>query len=1514
MPRGRGGFNSGYFEEHHKHGRGDGSGGSHPHSYQYVNVQNPNRNVMDKHMHFGTQIGNSRHNVHITSHAAPGQDSNRMMNFMPDPRLQPKPVPYGGNKHPYPSGEKQDFRRNESLPNDKGKYLKPQQSGSCHSSSPHINENSMNSVTRLMKERVPDTRHNDRRIGELSIEDRFGQQSALRRRESTVVSDSNQQDMNLDSLVHNILDSFDVDSAFKDQSQTIEVEEEQEEEDFPTKYANYQSQFEDFEQHAVALPCDPHLHKPIAFSAQASTMQTVPPKRDAQLTARVKPEPREKITGPERDNLRPESNLKQALEDIRQRQQTAVTVSPSMSSYNEANKLKVSNITKGQNASERSLKTPPNVSSNNHGKSPHQLPRVGNHAEITRRKVVEDSGNRSSNRSSRNGSPMDGRGQNSAGKSILGSPEWHRQVRMVDNTDNGSRDSREREMRRVRRISRSRSRSPRRPHRYFRYGSPEQRRSRSRSPISKRTRRISPEYPHRRWGAGGPRRNSRSPVGSRERKRSPPDSTRRSVVERTVIMRRSRSISQSLSRSPSQQRQNTKCFKDQPEESMEPKNKPPDNVVVGAHQTTQLFTRNYVVANQVDRVAQSTQQVATPVDPRYIVPHTTLSHSASVIPSGMGYYNQHCQTPVQQQQQLDMATYQQQQLHQQQLHQQQFQQQFQQQQQLLVQQQFQQQLYQRHLHQINPNSVSQHALPSSLFPASHPAGFVHSPVVQNIPPPQTTVSTPTPSTSAPVVPANSERGSAEEQRIQVVRDGLLEKQMNLIHQLLVVQTQQADLEMKQKTAEEAEYENFSMNILEKAKFGKEMMVSAQALEKIILKHTNQLKEDVNEIKKTRLSNRYNYYDPQQHWCELCDVITDKLNDYLNHLHSKEHEERLQSTGVPSTPWHKKHPVVPEEKGGIRIPFNGLQNLQPVKAWYCELCDVWMGDLHCAQLHMTSSGHNDQHLKRSMERPDSALSQTVKKQAALRRNAARKKEEERVRIRQKEVDRLKMEAEKKEAARKRESEMLEKQRRIKQKWQEFVRNEELSNTPVAELEGEPSGEKDATNQLPADGSHSTGIRLNIRTPIMSSKVTEQKDSTEIISSITETSDSIVEKDVDAADEIAKTNSLSKPFSIRNPVLDKDCSKQRIDEDVRTETTVLKLAEKPISSIEGNVCEVIQTNSLTVTVGKDTSSTHMPENCNSNPSEKLAPHTVGASSKLTDLPDEKDVSDQMDLEPETVCQTDSISSSSVNVQAQLLAISQTDACSPSTVPVSSEADSEAAKSNQKLIGQKQIHQLDTNSQDHRNSLVKAVMEGDQKESPNLNHSDAEANVENVQDFIVRTESSSNKSKISDKISEPATCSQQHSDLNRDESQEKTSANEENGGLLPKLEPISEDPTNDCCVILEVNPKLDKIPELIDLESSGEESNPPTVESRMSQNSENNESVDEKCDCLSDGANRSSTPCGIRFGEFIVLSETHEDSCIDTDSHTSNNSSSETSSGERGVAVKEATADEASTSQVP
>jgi hypothetical protein len=122
--------------------------------------------------------------------------------------------------------------------------------------------------------------------------------------------------------------------------------------------------------------------------------------------------------------------------------------------------------------------------------------------------------------------------------------------------------------------------------------------------------------------------------------------------------------------------------------------------------------------------------------------------------------------------------------------------------------------------------------------------------------------------------------------------------------------------------------------------------------------------------------------------------------------------------------------------------------------------------------------------------------------------------------------------------------------------------------------------------------------------------------------------------------------------------------------------------------------------------------------------------------------------------------------------------------------------------------------------------------------------------------------------------------------------------------------------------VNPKLSKVPELIDLESSNEECDlqdtEPKKQMEVSENSKHSvtlsEGDEEKCDSLHVGDNRSSTP-KIQFGEFIVLSETAEDSSgIDADSCTSTNSTSEQSSGERLVAVEETPGDEAATNQIP
>lgn len=40
---------------------------------------------------------------------------------------------------------------------------------------------------------------------------------------------------------------------------------------------------------------------------------------------------------------------------------------------------------------------------------------------------------------------------------------------------------------------------------------------------------------------------------------------------------------------------------------------------------------------------------------------------------------------------------------------------------------------------------------------------------------------------------------------------------------------------------------------------------------------------------------YVYYDPEMHWCRVCDVFPRTAKEYLNHLHSVEHKEQTLVT-------------------------------------------------------------------------------------------------------------------------------------------------------------------------------------------------------------------------------------------------------------------------------------------------------------------------------------------------------------------------------------------------------------------------------------------------------------------------------------------------------------------------------------------------------------------------------------------------------------------------------------------
>ncbi|CAK1551524.1 unnamed protein product [Leptosia nina] len=110
-----------------------------------------------------------------------------------------------------------------------------------------------------------------------------------------------------------------------------------------------------------------------------------------------------------------------------------------------------------------------------------------------------------------------------------------------------------------------------------------------------------------------------------------------------------------------------------------------------------------------------------------------------------------------------------------------------------------------------------------------------------------------------------------------------------------------------------------------------------------------------------MSNKFNYvyYDPEMHWCRVCNEFPPTAKDYLNHLHSASHHKC--ASALMEAPWHSvtgvnegfpNYPSAPPK----RTPIKGLQFFVPSTAWYCKLCDQFIGDLHCASAHLKSVIH------------------------------------------------------------------------------------------------------------------------------------------------------------------------------------------------------------------------------------------------------------------------------------------------------------------------------------------------------------------------------------------------------------------------------------------------------------------------------------------------------------------------------------------------------------------------------
>lgn len=132
---------------------------------------------------------------------------------------------------------------------------------------------------------------------------------------------------------------------------------------------------------------------------------------------------------------------------------------------------------------------------------------------------------------------------------------------------------------------------------------------------------------------------------------------------------------------------------------------------------------------------------------------------------------------------------------------------------------------------------------------------------------------------------------------------------------------------------------------------------------------------------------YIYYDPELHWCKACNVFPKSAKDYLLHLQSKDHASNTVKSQI-ETPWRDSFLAAAEIPATIpdvptkRAPIRGIQFFMPVPSWYCKLCSVWMGDLHCASIHLKSPGHSDKYEELIATEPRWELDWLAKRQKAL----------------------------------------------------------------------------------------------------------------------------------------------------------------------------------------------------------------------------------------------------------------------------------------------------------------------------------------------------------------------------------------------------------------------------------------------------------------------------------------------------------------------------------------------------
>ncbi|ODM95175.1 hypothetical protein Ocin01_11509 [Orchesella cincta] len=80
----------------------------------------------------------------------------------------------------------------------------------------------------------------------------------------------------------------------------------------------------------------------------------------------------------------------------------------------------------------------------------------------------------------------------------------------------------------------------------------------------------------------------------------------------------------------------------------------------------------------------------------------------------------------------------------------------------------------------------------------------------------------------------------------------------------------------------------------------------------------------NDVDKKSGLSPFDYFDNSQHWCRLCNVFPETVQQMLAHFHSKEHHDQIQQLGIDEKPWHKRNSLTDSKSipGAKKAPFRG----------------------------------------------------------------------------------------------------------------------------------------------------------------------------------------------------------------------------------------------------------------------------------------------------------------------------------------------------------------------------------------------------------------------------------------------------------------------------------------------------------------------------------------------------------------------------------------------------------------